>query len=952
MATDKLAQFKTAIQTFYEVFKENNSTLTTSKSQQASNNIDAVNKLLDSLIGDSNHKNKIIDINTKQKTTLYSTESNTTQAMPSYNTRSPYMEIWINGIQTVPSPTMVDGYAGIDLASSTQAQNNGMESSLGTQLDINFEDLNLEMPMGGVESTITGLLTLYSRTPIEFLSFLTETVSQDGDAGLPVCRLRFGWNIARVDGQVERLLTPYLSFLVMNIAMSDPGKTVGAEFKLTLQDAGSAVLQNSSLDSGLLENWPQEQLRVILEKFLGLRLFTLDDLLTLGENEKNKQNLSLSPFTTDKKTYNEVLSYINSLQIDSSNGRTPLDGVTVEKLRKAFFNAYSSAKSAGASEEEAVRRAFISDKTFFVTNPTPALRINSNTLETVITSLVNKIACRWYPSYNTDLSNEVIASQTAETNIRELKRKFDSEGQSDKLLADFNEEKEKVASSCILIWVPFFPAGIYSSSAAFFGDISEEEGAFLLLPKVITDYSLSAASLPLIYGPGGSSLPYFYGGAQNVFARLTDTVLSNTKNYVNRVGEVLDISANYSNLIELMKLTYDEEMVYRETGKFLSSSATIKLTKEQKKSQADKQKEALTKELKKKAGGVTPEQFVKNWEIANIPKFKAIRSRFKQSIAPRQLVNNVEYSNKSTPEQSARSLAINTLKNRIGLFLNCPISIGVSLLGDPYLIRQGIGAFEIINYYPTMDGDKLKFNPFLSGVYYPTTITHYVSLGDYTTEVKAYKVPDKVKDSAKARIESVIAFANKTDVVNASNAAAVGDFQLSADSLLTIDLETLRTDEGSAFNVYRLNSQQATDFKGYVSDEEKRLATLTPVQQSDLISKYTTSTEKPDLAKVTQYALRDFEVSILQAMVDADPDLAQQSATTKEVLKQKIRAVHKQSTSAVGMLQNALGRSVTKNGTQVAGSDDMTKLELLYQKLQTSRYEDIRTALENQTKGK
>lgn len=942
-----MADYRTSLQQFYNAFKQNNTELIASKGKQASNNIDAINTLLDSLIGDSEYRKKVVDLTTSvnNSNSIYGNNTSSSPALPSYNTRSPYMEIWINDIQVVPGPDIASGVASIDLSKTTLNNENGIADTIGQYLDVNFEDLELSMPVGGVDATITGVLTLYSRTPVEFLSFLTAATSVEDDPGLPTCRLRFGWNIARVDGQVEKLLTPYVSFLVMNIAMADPGKTMGSQFTLTLQDAGSAVLQNSSADAGLAENWPQEQLRIILEKFLGLRLFTLDDLLTLGENENNKKNLSLSPFTTNKKTYNEVRDAILK-----QNETGDLSGEDRDLLLKSFYSAYNKAKLAGASEEDAVRRAYVTDKTFFVTNQTPAVRVNSNTFENVINSLLTKIVCRWYPTYNTEVPNEITIAQSADSQIRELKRRFDTEGSSESLIKEFEKEKEKVAYSCVLIWVPFFPAGVYTSSNNFFGDIANEEGAFLLLPKIVADYSISAVSLPLIYGPGGSSLPYFYGGAQNVFARLTDTITSTNQGFVNRVGEVLDLTANFSNLLALMKATYNEEMSYRETGKFLNTVSTVKLSKEQKKTQEQKQKDLL-EAVKKRSGTATKttEQFVKDWEAEAIPRFKATRGRFKKSISPRYLVNNVEFSNVSTPNQSARSLAISTLKNRVGLFLNYPFSIGMSLLGDPYLIRQGIGAFEIINYYPTMNGERLKFNPFTSGVYMPQKIVHRVSLGDYTTDIQAIKIPDTVKDSAKAKIDSIISFSNKTET---KNGADLGAFQLYADALMSIDLETLTTDEGNALNVYVLNNVQKQEFNKRSDQELARLDKLSAEQINDLITKYTTATNKPDAAAAKEYALRDFEIVTLQNMIDTDPALSSQSDVFRTNLKQKIKTVHKQSISAVNILQQTLGRSAVVNKEQVAGSSDMEKLNLLYKNLQTSRYEDIRNAMNEQTKGK
>ena len=108
-------------------------------------------------------------------------------------------------------------------------------------------------------------------------------------------------------------------------------------------------------------------------------------------------------------------------------------------------------------------------------------------------------------------------------------------------------------------------------------------------------------------------------------------------------------------------------------------------------------------------GASNAEDYLNVWSSKNMPKFKAVKQRFKQSIAPRYLVSNTEYTDSNSDNTSARKLALNKLKHRIGTFLNYPFTMSMNILGDPYLIRQGIGAFEVINYYPTLDGSKLKF---------------------------------------------------------------------------------------------------------------------------------------------------------------------------------------------------------------------------------------------------
>jgi hypothetical protein len=961
--------YKTALANFYANFQKNNTAFALSKQQKRTNNVNALNALLDNLMTSSEEREKVKNLlSTRNENSNYGDKDSLFPALPSYNTRSPYMEIWINGILIIPNTNIDDsaflGNSATVSTTSTGAQITASANNIrpGTEeftnfdiigqtghsgLDVNFDALKLDMPMGGVSSTISGTLTLYSRTPIEFLTFLSTNDSED-TAGLSQCRIRFGWNVARTDGKAEKLLTPYMTFLIMNVGMSDPGKTMGSEFTLTLQDAGSAVLQNSSADVGLQENWPQVQLRLILEKFLGLRLFTLDDLLLLGENEENKRNFNLSSLTSNYTSKDQVLNEISKLTNQTRpDGSVILTNAEALDLQTGFLKAFDSQKEAGASDKDAITKALISDKTFFVTNPTPALRVNSNTFENTINSLLNKIVCRWYPVDNKNLDKEVTEASKAEEEIRGLKAKFDSDGQlSTEELAKFAEEKEKVASTCILIYIPHFPAGLYTSSNMLFGaDIAQEEGAFLLLPKITTDYSLNAVNLPLIYGPGGSSLPYFYGGAQNVFARVSDTLLGSPKHFSNRVGEILDLTANFSNLIALMKDRYTEEMTYRETGKFLGIHQTVKESKEQKRLANVKLKEKLQAELKAKTNGKDPSEFLKDWESKNLPKFKAIRGRFKQSIAPRYLVNSVEYSN-TAKNSPAKTVAGNILRHRIATFLNYPFSIGMSILGDPYLIRQGIGGFEVINYYPSLDGTTFKYNAMLSGLYLPQKISHNISLGEYTTEIQAVRVPDTSADSAQGRIRSVIKIAEKDVAYTQGQVDDIATNVLYEKALLDVNLDTLAGTAQSGLSVYKLTDAQLTKYNQESQIFDYKTTAISEAEQQKYITKYKTK----DFQTAKSMAKTELQVKILTEFIAEDDTLSQ---AEKLALQAKVKGLHNNALSSaqsLSALQWAIGGANFDTNTKTVTTSTANSLDALYSKLKTSRYEDIRSALDQQAK--
>jgi hypothetical protein len=114
----------------------------------------------------------------------------------------------------------------------------------------------------------------------------------------------------------------------------------------------------------------------------------------------------------------------------------------------------------------------------------------------------------------------------------------------------------------------------------------------------------------------------------------------------------------------------------------------------------------------------------------------------------------------------------------------------MTVLGDPYLLRQGIGCFELINYYPTADGETLKYNPIVSGVYFPQQIVHRISVGDYTTEISAMRIPTSVDNTATQTYMNVV-----SNAVNSGNTQ--NDFTIQLDQLMQVNLETLTSDKAS-----------------------------------------------------------------------------------------------------------------------------------------------------------
>ncbi len=771
-----------ALQNFYTTFSSANQALlnkdvTTLSASEikpiAQKNIQAVNDLLTSLMGKDAEREAAQQFLTtpasnpaSNTATKISRTGSTATSLASYNTRVPYTEIRINGVKI--SPVIPNSYK----TGEAPNLNNFLNVS---GIECLFEDLELSMPLGGVNGTIRGTLKLYSRTPIELLAFITEGLNEqtanliDDESGLPVCDVIVGWNIADGTPNGQTIRSPKLQFLVMNVQMTDPGRTMGSEFTLTLQDAGSASLGNTSANLGILPDYPQKQLRLLIEKCLGLRLFTLDDLLQLGSNNPNISSTSNTQYQNE---------------------------------------------------------------TFFVNPKATYLRLNSNILGNVINELCESIACRWYPVSNTNLETATTQAASAENAIESLRNQFQSAsgGELDTLQKAFDDQTIKVANCSILLWIPYFPAGIHTTSNLEYLQLSDftTTGAFLLLPKYIEDISINQANLPVIYGPGSSGIPYFYGGGQNVYQRLTQLNNSYGANgFANLVGEVQDLTLNFSSLVAVMKGTYDEEVFWRESGATLNPSAISKLSRDRTKSKVSdsvSRSAALQRAFTKAnlPAGTTPEQALELFKQRMTSSFTATSGRFKRSTSQRKIFSgdsvstllNSSGTNRSyTNSSSMSTFSFGKLQERLGTFLQFPLTIGMRVMGDPFLFRQGIGVFEIINYYPTIDGQSFVFNPLVSGVYMPTTITHRISMGDYTTEIQAVKVPNNVANTATQTYSSILN--------NKVPEGLESDYNTILNDIMQVNLETLTVPGDMNLSKVNIPARNSTSYVAKISDKNQ-----------------------------------------------------------------------------------------------------------------------------------
>lgn len=912
---------------FISTFKQNNSKKDleqiNNREQILQANIDTVNKLLDKFQG----------VSQADKAEFIKAFGAT--ATPSYNLRAPVVHVWLNKVKIFPE---------ITIKSSDTVTPELLEyvAQLRQYLDIHFDSFQLDMPFGGVSQTISGEISLFTRTPVEVLQFAVDALSLESvseDPGLPIIDLQFGWTVTGENGAPKQLMSNILSFLVLDIQTSDFGNSQGCVLKFRIQDAGSAVLQNSSSDLAVLAGYPQEQLRTLLEGFLGIRLFTLDDLLYFNEiQEGTYSNIYKADYAAEQKRKSLIDKQTKSkedvIAIASRYGvtlrledldTTGYDGKTVqnhpayvkiytgiyeyimarrvggtlyEKIESDYlidrnkivaqqetlynvlntqFNEYntsdnlefrqlwavirvkypdkspleafvalnlteeskkwnsleaassqldqaekakkielaSQAKIAQNKDLADIQRYFnvtggtstslgnlqydIStvnatesdslSKTFFISSEGPALRLNSNTLETAIASLLDFIKCRWYPVYNVNLKEEISKSQEVPEALEEFRRQWKaaaSEKQRAEIENSFKREYIKVAQNCKLIYVPGIDPTIKTSgSDVYFKSFQPEAGAYFLLPEEFLDISIDASELPLIYGPGGSNVPYFYAGGQN----LLQSLKTKTEFY----GEVSSVSTSYNSLIATMRACVNEDMGSIVSGARLAAknSASLRSENDRAATKESLQRHLQTVDLDK----LKQEKAQQIESFRSGSKFRAVRQRFQKTIGAKRLIYGDDpslslagvdrsYRNSYSPAEEAKI----HLRKRVSMFLNYPQTISMVVPGDPFLLRQGIGAFELINYYLDIATNNLKFNYMLSGTYLPQKISHSIRAGEYTTTISAMKISPSSKGVLKEFVVSTQA--NPGEIVGESNDALAEALLVDVTKLQTAKLQS------------------------------------------------------------------------------------------------------------------------------------------------------------------
>jgi hypothetical protein len=372
--------------------------------------------------------------------------------LPDFNLRTPVMEISLNGQEIYPRKK------DLDTGEMVEAR-------------LNFEDFKISFPMGGVEKSITGTLQLFAKDPKEILLPLDTWNKQNGvnvesfsdGGGLPIVTIRFGWAFSdsTVTQKISKALSPKLTFIATNIQMTDPG-TAGTTFTLTLQEIGNMILEHSTDDVLIMSDYPQQQLRLILEGLLHVRLFTLDDLLYLGEtNNLGKLDISsetqaqpatikqalaiktpaIAPRAVDVNapiSSAEAASLFNQAPItiptafnvfglpivntvpQVSDATKPTTQNNQQSSTPAYILNSADAAFTEASKPINTNISVNTSKTFFTTKQSAAIGINARTFFTVAKELASQCRCKWYPHDNTDADKDAKETSDATSKLTAL----------------------------------------------------------------------------------------------------------------------------------------------------------------------------------------------------------------------------------------------------------------------------------------------------------------------------------------------------------------------------------------------------------------------------------------------------------------------------------------------------------------------------------------------------
>ena len=838
------------------------------------NSIDAVSNLLKSFLNQGSVK-LIQELSKKDNTAASMNGASgfgkkvNPKYLPSYNVRTPVVNIKINGYSIYPTKWILG-------------------SNTSTNARLNFQSFNLKMPLGGIEKTVQGSIVLFTKNPEELLNYVESWATQEDKdksiSGFPILSLTFGWAFSdskftsHEDIQVNTIsaMSPELKFMITNIQMDDPG-AAGTIFTFTLQDIGTVVLDNSSDNLIINSDWPQQQLRTLLEGILRIRLFTLDDILYLG-----KFNVAST----------------GSTSVDAGANKT---GSTVGILNSSDYSDITKNFSSDINNILNTPE----NLTFFTNTKNSDFCINNRSFLTVANDLASQCRCKWYPHKNTvedyqktttDTSTAMAALNTLSLDLKTLKsmspnaaisadlsQQLTSDlgitstnnglgiaGQSssdfstsfttvanaiDTLTTALKANMARLASTCRLVWIPNVPVSWNTSGSVYYSNITNtndtnaqqepyKEGAYFLLPDILTDYDLFAQDLPIQYGPGASNMPYFYGSGQNVFQASLGS--SNPGLF----GEVLSLNVSHSNLIAILSQSVNESIAYGIEGKRLTglSFADGFQTDTTKITQAPITTDSSSRTADQRAAAnAIGQQSIDKIKKSILDSSYILKFRRNLGLASGYLLLgddvNVSGPAKSLPTSDpggVRDTASLKLKSRVANFLGYPTTAAITVLGDPNLLRLGPGCFELFSYYPVELADPKtgiisvtqKLNALTSGVYFVTNIEHTISGGDFTTTLSGTKAvgPWNVPSSITNKIRKKVI----TEITDTSQAAKIIDEARNSNYI-----SGLSDSLSAQFDTVDLNS---TNFKGGILATE--FNTILSTYQQLAISPITTNIDR------------------------------------------------------------------------------------------------------------
>jgi hypothetical protein len=225
-------------------------------------------------------------------------------------------------------------------------------------------------------------------------------------------------------------------------------------------------------------------------------------------------------------------------------------------------------------------------------------------------------------------------------------------------------------------------------------------------------------------------------------------------------GEIIDAKVNFNTMTALIAGNFNEEAAIAEAGTRMSRltskpvSVTATKTPEQKKKERDERKKQLEEILKKDPryntstaallqDAVTKLMAIRDRERKKSTSLARFATNYQgnRTVYLADPVNTPAADRTYTNPRRAQEAATDFLAQRLGNLLYSATSISMAVMGDPFLVRQGIGAFELLHYFIDKKGTGLRYNYLLSGVYLVQSINHSISQGRYITNIKAFKIP-------------------------------------------------------------------------------------------------------------------------------------------------------------------------------------------------------------------